>query len=323
MANRLFVVGVLVLQGACNAPLPSNHSTSTDGGGGATGSGGTIGADAATSLGGATTHSTQSQGGAGGTLTLVAQGGSGGAAATFTPTSDPNFDPSVLVVDPIPVVDAGTALDADGVHSTGIVIFDRSGSMEGGWTTAETDNPDSAVSVTKWVAASRALLGALEPVQDRVTIGAILFPSDDGCGVAPFGDPVQFAFMPASQFIEQYIALSPYNQPQGNTPLTLAFQAADQAIQAATSQGTLPDPFFVMLLTDGEPNCGSDMTQVLALVASWREQGIPTHVFGLPGSESARIVLDSVAQAGGTQTLVVPGTPQGAADLQGGIAAVF
>jgi hypothetical protein len=323
MANWRFVGGLLVLQGACSAPLPSNHSTPLDANGVAVGSGGATVIGVATSLGGATTNPTQSLGGAGGPTTVLAQGGAGGTAPNFTPTSDPNFDPSVLVVDPIPVVDAGTALDADGVHSTGIVIFDRSGSMEGGWTTAETDNPDSAVSVTKWVAASRALLGALEPVQDRVTIGAVLFPSDDGCGVAPFGDPVQFAFMPARQFIEQYVALSPYNQPQGNTPLTLAFQAADQAIQAAASQGMLQTPFFVMLLTDGEPNCGSDMTQVLALVASWREQGIPTHVFGLPGSESARMVLDSVAQAGGTQTLVVPGTPQGAADLQGGIAAVF
>ena len=187
------------------------------------------------------------------------------------------------------MIDGGAGIDADGVHSTGIVIFDRSGSMSGGWTTAETDNPDSGVTVSKWVAASRALLGALAPKQDRVTIGAVLFPSDSSCGVAAFGDPVQFAFVPARQFIDEYIARSPFNQPQGNTPLTVAVQVADQAMQTARSQGLMQNPAFVILLTDGEPNCNSEMTPVLDIVAAWRAQGIPTHVFGLPGSESARL----------------------------------
>lgn len=296
---RPFLVGILVVQGACSAPMPSTQSTSPENSGGAAAASGT------TNLGGMTAGSTHSQGGAGGT------------ASTFTPTRDPSFDPQVLVLD------GGSALDAGGVHSTGIVIFDRSGSMSGGWTTADTDSPDSAVTVTKWVAASRALLGALTPKQDLVTIGAVLFPSNDGCGVAPFGDPMQFGFMPARQFIEEYIARSPDNQPLGNTPLTVAFQAADQAIKTAQSQGFMQDPVFVMLLTDGEPNCGSDMEEVLALTANWREQGIPTHVFGLPGSESARTVLDSISQAGETQTLVVPGSAEGADALQGGIYAAI
>jgi len=241
-------------------------------------------------------------------------GGSGGAWTGYTPTRDPTFDPSVLVID------AGTAIDADGAPSTGIVIFDRSGSMSGGWTTASTDNPDSGVTVSKWIAASRALIGSLAPVADRVTIGAVLFPSDESCGVAPFGDALQFAFMPARQFIQEYIARSPDNQPNGSTPLTVAFQVADQAIQTARAEGRLQERFFVMLLTDGEPNCDSDMSQVLALASGWLAQGIQTYVFGLPGSESAHMVLDSVAQAGGTQTLVVPGSSQ---QLQDGMAAIY
>jgi hypothetical protein len=290
--SRTVLVGAVVLQAACASPL-SPESTiplgDSGGAGGVSGSGGAI-------------------------VIAAGGGGSGGTWTSYTPTPDPSFDPSVLAID------AGAAVDADSAPSTGIVIFDRSGSMSGGWTTDSTDNPNSGVTVSKWVAASRALIGSLAPVADRVTIGAVLFPSNDSCGVAPFGDAVQFAFMPARQFIQEYIARSPNNQPNGNTPLTIAFQVADQAIQTARAEGRLQGRFFVMLLTDGEPNCDSDISQVLALASEWLAQGIQTYVFGLPGSEGAHRVLDSVAQAGGTQTLVVPGSSQ---QLQDGLALVY
>ena len=291
---------MVVLQTSCSSPL--DHATDpppTDSGG----AGGTSDAAMTTALGSG-----------GGIVIALGNGGAGGTTTGYPTTHDSTFDPTLLAID------AGTAVDADGAPSTGIVIFDRSGSMASGWTTASTDNPDSGTTVSKWVAASRALIGSLAPVADRVTIGAVLFPSDGNCGVAPFSDASQFAFVPARQFIQEYIARSPDNQPNGNTPLTVAFQVADQAIQTARAEGRLQERFFVMLLTDGEPNCDSDMSQVLALASGWLAQGIQTYVFGLPGSEGAHVVLDSVAQAGGTQTLVVPGSSQ---ELQDGMAAVY
>jgi von Willebrand factor type A domain len=295
----------------CASPLGPAGLTPPGGSGGAGGSS-ALPADAQGSGGGIVPPS--GTGGSGGSVLNFGTGGAGGTSTSYAQPLDPTFDPSLLAID------AGTAVDAGGPPSTGIVIFDRSGSMSNGWTTASTDNPDSAVMVSKWVAASRALIGSLTPVEDRVTIGAILFPTDGACGVAPFGDAAQFAFMPARQFIQDYIARSPYNQPNGNTPLTTAFQVADQAIQTARDEGRLQGRFFVMLLTDGEPNCTSDMPTVLSLTSAWLAQGIQTYVFGLPGSESAHAVLDAVAQAGGTQTLVVPGSSE---QLQAGMAAVY
>jgi hypothetical protein len=292
--KRTVFFALALLTVACSTPLDSSSISPLAGDGG---TGGSPSRDAP---------------GAGGATIPLQVGGNGGSVTTFVPTSDPRFDPSVLAID------AGGAVDVGGGTSTGIVIFDRSGSMAEGWTTAETDNPDSAVSVSKWVAASRALIGALTPLQDVVTIGAVLFPSDDACAVAPFGDPVQFGFMPARQFLAEYVARAPENQPHGNTPLTVAFQVADQAIQSARAQGILTGKLFVMLLTDGMPNCNSDLSVVLALAESWLGQGIQTYVFGLPGSESARVLLDSVAQAGGTQAIAIPGNPE---ELQGGMAA--
>jgi hypothetical protein len=257
-------------------------------------------------------HSEQADAGTGGSAAGgSATGGSGPSSggdyqdAALAPWWDPTFDPTVLAID------AGPAADGGGEPSTALVIFDRSGSMAEGWTMgADTEIPDSGVTVTKWVAASRALLESLAPVQHRVTVAALLFPMGGMCSVAPLDDASQIGFLPAPEFITRYVAESPYHQPDGNTPLEAAFEAADIAIQSAEAQGRLQQRFFVMLLTDGEPNCDSDLTRVEALAQSWLARGIQTHVFGLPGSEDAHAVLDSVAQAGGTETISVPGSPE-------------
>jgi hypothetical protein len=250
----------------------------------------------------------------GGTTNSYSIVAAGGFTTNYASTVDSDFDPTQLAID------AGPADDAGGEPSTGIVIFDRSGSMSEGWKTGtDPADADAGVTVTKWVAASRALLESLAPVQYRVTIGAILFPTTD-CEVAPFGDAAQFGFMPATDFIEQYIERSPANQPTGMTPLTTAFEVADHAIQVAADEGRLEPRFFVMLVTDGMPNCDLDMSRVEALAKSWLARGIKTYVFGLPGSEDARNVLDTVANAGGTQTIAIPGSPQ---ELQGGMALIY
>ena len=75
-----------------------------------------------------------------------------------------------------------------------------------------------------------------------------------------------------------------------------------------------------MVLTDGEPNCDTDMDVVEAMAAKWREHGVATYVFGLPGSGHAAGVLERIATAGGTETLIVPGNP---AELEEGICAII
>ena len=64
----------------------------------------------------------------------------------------------------------------------------------------------------------------------------------------------------------------------------------------------LERPFKVVLLTDGEPNCDGDMELLTALPAKWNQHGIKTHVVGLPGSGTAKELLEAIAEAGGTDT---------------------
>ena len=81
---------------------------------------------------------------------------------------------------------------------------------------------------------------------------------------------------------------------------------------------------LVMLLTDGEPNCATNMNVVEAMAAHWLKRGIPTYVLGLPGSEGAQNVLERIATAGGThsgtQTVIRPDDPS---ELEDDIAAII
>ena len=197
----------------------------------------------------------------------------------------------------------------------GLVIFDRSGSMDGGWT--QEGDADAGVDVSKWQAASDALLGALDPVQYRVTLGAIFFPQPEECAVAPIEDRRQVAFQAGPDFIATWRAVAPLNGPGGSTPLGAALVLGEQAIEGACLQGLLERRFFVMVVTDGMPNCDTDMTAAAAIVAKWSEHGIETYVIGLPGSEGATFVLDALAKAGGTETIVVPGSPSELEDDMG------
>lgn len=204
--------------------------------------------------------------------------------------------------------------------SVTLVIFDRSGSMSGTW-----GHEDPSELATKWDAAGEALLEAVDPVKHRVTLGAIFFPQPDDCLVAPITDGRQVPFHPGLEFITTWEEVAPLNPPDGGTPLGSAFMVAEQAIEAACVDGLLDDRRpLVMLLTDGEPNCGTDMDVVEAMAADWLKRGIPTYVFGLPGSESAVNVLERIATAGGThtgtQTVIVPDSPS---ELEDDIAAII
>jgi len=112
-------------------------------------------------------------------------------------------------------------------------------------------------------------------------------------------------------------AVAPLNGPGGSTPLGAALVLGEQAIEGACLQGLLERRFFVMVVTDGMPNCDTDMTAAAAIVAKWSEHGIETYVIGLPGSEGATFVLDALAKAGGTETIVVPGSPSELEDDMG------
>jgi len=176
---------------------------------------------------------------------------------------------------------------------TVLVVFDDSGSMSALWG----DRP-------RWVAAAEAIRDSIGSLAEFTTVGAIIFPSDNGCGVDPIGTQGQIRFLPGASFLTAWDRFMTTNAVRGSTPLGEALLAADAALQATQLEGETS----VVVLTDGEPNC--DNTPLMTLPPMWLTQGIRTYVVGLPGSESAVTQLDQIAAAGGTDHHISPDDPR-------------
>jgi len=174
-----------------------------------------------------------------------------------------------------------------------LVVFDNSGSMAEAWG-----------STTRWLAAANALRDAVSSLSEYLTVGAIIFPTDGNCDVAEMDSGMQIRFLKGSTFVATWDNFAQQNSPVGGTPLGLALAVADRALTAST----LPGITSVVVLTDGEPNCGSE--SLTAPPMNWLVNGIKTYVVGLPGSESAVQTLDSIAMAGGTDQHLTPDDPR-------------
>jgi hypothetical protein len=194
--------------------------------------------------------------------------------------------------------DGGLAIPVSTGPLTVLVIMDKSGSMAEKWDER-----------TKWQVANEAFSKAIEGVLDNLTIGAILFPQPDGCGVAPLSSGQQFDFEPGKDFAARWESTAESRSPVGSTPLGHAFQEADFHIESACNAGLLDGHFRVIILTDGQPTCNEDPDLFTRLPREWRLLGIQTLVFGLPGSQSAADLLNEIAGVGGSGHYKAADTP--------------
>lgn len=189
-------------------------------------------------------------------------------------------------------------MQSAGMEHTALIVFDKSESMEASW--------DGR---SKWLVASDTMFETVSPFQHYLSVGAIFFPTDDYCGVAPIDSDEQIDFRPGADFLVEWETSMLRYIPAGATPMSLAFEQANQAIVRACETGVLQRPFKVIVLTDGEPNCESELRFLTAFPERWMRHGIETHVVGLPGYDPAQELLESIAQAGGTDTFFSPSKP--------------
>jgi hypothetical protein len=204
-----------------------------------------------------------------------------------------------------------------------LVIFDRSGSMDQDWN-----------GTPKYQAAGNALNAALMPLQDLLTVGGVFFPSLDmgagsctcditnpidwipgiggcclmlsagSCAVNTIDKPDEISFRPGAQFIAE-LPNQWRLQGSGMTPLETGVMRAQEAIAGTTFVG----PLSIVILTDGQPNCGTTNQNVIDQVTRWSGQGYKTYVVGLPGAQGASALLDQLATAGGTDKYIDPADP--------------
>lgn len=159
-----------------------------------------------------------------------------------------------------------------------VIVADRSGSME-----ARTSDGS-----TRWGALRTAVNAVLPRLDGSFEIGAAIFPVGDTCGTAPTGlnyPPLRGGGTIIREFLNIW-------RPGGATPT----EAALRGVRGWYAANPSTTPRFVLLATDGAPNCGSGVGQVVSELSALRGMQIDTFVLGIPGPRDA---LNQMAQAGG------------------------
>jgi hypothetical protein len=165
-----------------------------------------------------------------------------------------------------------------------LFVVDRSGSM-----ISPTLDGSS-----RWNALVSAVRAVLPPLDASHHMGLIVYPEPDQCAVPAV--PVVPMQQPSAMAIAARLAER--GPPRSAlTPTLAALMVAEQHLRAVSS----PRRRFIVLATDGAPNCGSGASQVIAQIARIRTMmGVDTFVLGIPGADlSLYPALNTMAEAGG------------------------
>jgi hypothetical protein len=169
-----------------------------------------------------------------------------------------------------------------------LIVQDKSGSM---------NMSPSGGGASKWQQMTVALNQSVSSTQSQINWGLVFFPSDNQCGAATTSD-VPIAVNNATA-IQNALA---NQQPGGATPTHDAMESA--AAYLAGLGDT--NPKFIVLATDGEPNCGAgsgfggnDDANAEQSITDASNRGIHTFVIGISAGSAADAVLNQMAMNGG------------------------
>ncbi|HEY6559506.1 MAG TPA: hypothetical protein VI072_19625 [Polyangiaceae bacterium] len=244
----------------------------------------------------------------------------------------------------------GTTLDRDAacgesqitaapVQVNMLLVIDKSYSM--------TQTPAGFTS-DKWSATKSALTATLNTLKDRIDFGLVMFPYQDptrdvvtpipapGCGERccemPPSTRLNLAIEDGSTGVPKIVNTLNATTASGATPTAKALTTALTYFKTGAGAG-LEGKKYVLLATDGGPNCNPALTcgadrctdnidgtcpldggsccsgaardaclddvATIAKVQELRASGVPTIVVGIPGSEKYRSTLDALALSGG------------------------
>ena len=128
------------------------------------------------------------------------------------------------------------------------LLLDRSGSM---------NDPAPGSMRSKWSLVRSALLdkdkGALRQLGGRLTLAAAWFPSPSMSDECNAGKQVFGPLRGSVSVYDELEAKLAAAIPRGATPTAASLRAVEATI------ATMPQPAYVLLATDGAPNCGSEM----------------------------------------------------------------
>ncbi len=240
-----------------------------------------------------------------------------------------------------------SSIDAAPRTANVLLVIDESGSMN--------DKP-TGFSTDKWTALRTAVGNALTSAQDSVAFGLELFPypvdpkqpipssCTTNCCEMPVAPGVNVPVAPGAANVSKIVTMLNTSAPGGGTPTALALQRAyDYFVTGAGA--SLTGDNYVLLATDGGPNCNPDLTcdatscttnldgactisggnccdsmyggnvaksrclddtATQAAITKLSNAHIQTFVVGIPGSEAYKTSLEAFAQAGGKPNPAAP-----------------
>ncbi|HET6283656.1 MAG TPA: vWA domain-containing protein [Polyangia bacterium] len=209
-------------------------------------------------------------------------------------------------VGPAPTTDANCGARTFGLNKVPpdvLIVQDRSGSMNDDVPMGTCGKP----TCSKWDETTAALKKVVMATETTIRWGLKFFPESNGdqCAVGA-GVAVPIADMNAAMIIASIDG----TRPGGRTPT----QAAERTSAAYLAAFADPNPKYILLATDGEPNCGmggnaSDAPGAVQAVTDVAGMGIPTFVVGIATNMSdpmADATLSMLATAGGRPRAAVP-----------------
>ena len=266
-----------------------------------------------------------------------------GGARTLAGAAGHGQGPSVPACEGFAGLDqcGATSVEATFSAANVLLVIDKSSSM---------DDQPHGFALKKWDALKAALEPALTAVEDEMSFGLLLYPFGEeteipldcfeGCCEVPKGPAAIEVGIERgrSGALEVMEALSA-TRPGGGTPTAAALDAALSYFTTGAGKD-LQGGRFVLLATDGGPNCGAsdticaadtctpnldgscpaehgnccageglyclDDTAVIEKIQALAEVSVPTFVVGIPGTESYAQYLNRFAVAGGVPNPSAP-----------------
>jgi hypothetical protein len=135
-------------------------------------------------------------------------------------------------------------------HINMLIVVDKSGSM---------NSTPAGYTKSKWAGAVDALKKSLNPNDTLISYGITLFPQVGAttCEYSTGADAINVKIGSADQTVPQINDLMLNTTPSGGTPTAAALGAALGYYTAGEGIGLEGDK-YVLLVTDGGPNCNSD-----------------------------------------------------------------
>lgn len=228
---------------------------------------------------------------------------------------------------------AVTSVEATRSAANVLLVIDKSSSM---------DDQPPGFELKKWDALKAALGPALEAADSEMNFGLLLYPFGEqtqipldcfeGCCQVPQGAAALEVGIEPGGGISRVMAALEATTPGGGTPTAAALGAALDYFTTGAGRD-LEGERFVLLATDGGPNCGAsetrctaehctpnldgacpaeqgnccagegqyclDDTAVVQKIQALADASVPTFVIGIPGTESYAAYLNQFAIAGG------------------------